>query len=31
MIDEVAIYNVDLAFDVIRTHFSLATAGQLPE
>jgi hypothetical protein len=27
VIDEVAVYNVDLGFDVIQTHFELATEG----
>lgn len=30
-IDEVAIYNIDLDFATIQTHFSLATTGSVPE
>lgn len=31
VIDEVAVYNVDLAFSVIQKHFSFATKGAAPE
>jgi hypothetical protein len=31
VIDEVAIYNVDLDFSIIQTHYSLATTGSVPE
>jgi hypothetical protein len=31
VIDEVAVYNVDLEFSVIQTHFALATTGSVPE
>lgn len=31
VLDEVAVYDVDLDFTTIREHFSLATTGSLPE
>jgi hypothetical protein len=31
VIDEVAVYNVDLDFSVIQKHFELATKGPTPE